>query len=63
MNERRCKVCGYSESTCECEYPEMIEQTPVDKIKKNHPGHSDESCKIGSMLGVDFPYVPGDPFW
>lgn len=35
----------------------------LDEMKRNHPGYSEESYRAGKFLGVDFPYVPGDPFW
>lgn len=34
-----------------------------DDMGKRHSGHSEESYRSGRFLGVDFPYVPGDPFW
>lgn len=34
-----------------------------DDMEKRHPGHTKEAYDAGRFLGVDFPYVPGDPFW
>lgn len=31
------------------------------QMRRYHPGHSDKSYNAGRFLGVDFPYVPGDP--
>lgn len=37
--------------------------TGQEEMRKNHPGYSEEAYKTGETLGVNFPYVPGDPFW
>lgn len=34
-----------------------------DGMKGNFPGSSREGRDTGRMLGVNFPYVAGDPFW
>lgn len=34
-----------------------------DGMKSSFPGSTREGRDTGRMLGVDFPYVPGDPFW
>jgi hypothetical protein len=38
-------------------------QKNLQESKQNHPGHSDNAHRTGAFLGVNFPYVPGDPFW
>lgn len=44
-------------------YQEDDENYRVQKMREDHPGHSEEAYRTGDMLGVGFPYVPGDPFW
>lgn len=61
---RVCPFCGYDISECICGDDDWDEDDDDWRtMKKNHPEHTDESCKTGNALGVDFPYVPGDPFW
>lgn len=36
---------------------------PQDGMESRFPGSSREGRDTGRALGVDFPYVPGDPFW
>lgn len=31
------------------------------KMDRDFPGYSDESKRAGLFIGLDFPYVPGDP--
>lgn len=45
------------------DYPWDDEEEDLRKMKDKHPGHSEDSYRTGRNLGVDFPYVPGDPFW
>lgn len=69
--QARCPYCFKPLDKCQCDdldYGESInepteEDADIDEMKRKHPGHSDEAYRTGRNLGVDFPYVPGDPFW
>lgn len=63
MNNRKCDNCGFSELECDCENPNIVDEININEMKRKHPGHNDDAYSAGRMLGVDFPYVPGDPFW
>lgn len=31
------------------------------RMREQYPGYSEESYGFSNFLGIDFPYVPGDP--
>lgn len=35
----------------------------LSEMKDKFPYSTKESRETGDFLGVNFPYVPGDPFW
>jgi hypothetical protein len=76
MGPTICPFCKENISKCECNdvhYDYSDEDSAfgdrddgnadIEDMKRNHPGHSEEAYRTGRNLGVDFPYVPGDPFW
>lgn len=57
-----CLNCNNYEDECICS--KGFKEPPpsrYEEIKRNHPGYSEESYRAGDFLGLDFPYVPGDP--
>jgi len=67
---KKCKTCGRYAENCECEhgfedyYDEEITKpsTPTaSELKSRYPGFKDENYGFGAFLGLDFPYVAGDP--
>jgi len=63
MNEY-CKKCYNEIEECTCnmndEEKERYQQK-FDELKRKYPGYRDENYGFGAFLGLDFPYVPGDP--
>lgn len=57
-----CARCNNYEEECICSSG-FKEPPPsrYDKLKQEHPGYPEESYRAGDFLGLDFPYVPGDP--
>lgn len=40
---------------------ESEESSALQKMKNEYPGYTEESYKAGRFIGLNFPYVPGDP--
>lgn len=48
----------------EDDYPQhSSSEEEDDDMEERFPGSTREGRDTGRFLGVDFPYVPGDPFW
>jgi len=71
---KKCKGCGKYAENCDCEHGfedyiddeeeeiEIKQSTPTaSELKSRYPGYRDESYGFGAFLGLDFPYVAGDP--
>jgi hypothetical protein len=66
MTPSYCSSCGQPLDKCNCDDLRdggYYNDEEIEDMKKRHPGHSEEAYRTGRNLGVDFPYVPGDPFW
>ena len=55
---KRCKECKEPWRDCECPYP-----TESEDIEEEEQQREEASKRNKNFLGVDFPYVAGDPFW
>lgn len=70
-----CKQCG--DYNCKCNYQRNDDEVSYsndseddeignydeDDENQNNDDEDDDRPNSGNFLGVDFPYVPGDPFW
>jgi hypothetical protein len=45
----------------EIDIHEFDDETEDERMKRKFPDSTKESRNAGRFLGVDFPYVPGDP--
>lgn len=43
------------------ERDEIEYERRVNNMRNSFPGYSNESINAGMFLGLEFPYVPGDP--
>lgn len=58
-----CARCNNYEEDCICSsgFKEPPPASLYDELKREYPGYSEGSYRAGNFLGLDFPYVPGDP--